>query len=178
MKLRRIFLATTAAALIGLAGCGQSTQAAWDTDNDGKMSRTEFYQSVYSKWDVNQNGYVTFEEFEDSFIETKSFAEWDEDNNSLLSFSEYSEALEDMKLQETELLDRYSEFDQDSNGLLGLREFTRGLYGTWDTNSDEGVTVAEFQTSLEKNDYFTALDSDQDGNIDEEMADVSIWEME
>ena len=178
MSFRKFTAALAATTLLGIAGCSQGPQAAWDQDADGEVDRGEFYASVYSQWDTNQNGYVTLEEFEGNVIDAKLFQKWDEDKNSLLSFSEFGEALEDMQLENTDILDRYSEFDSDSNGSLDVGEFAHGFYNTWDSDADGGLTAAEFQNSMEQYAYFATLDSDKDGKLDEDLAEVNIWDMD
>lgn len=83
------------AAALSLSGGVQAAQSfdAVDTDNDGNVSRDEYYDHVrdmgtYSLWDTDGDGFVEEGEFNQLGYDT-DYSTWDEDNNEYLDAGEF-----------------------------------------------------------------------------------------
>ena len=167
-------LIVLASAAIAFVGCSHP-QTPLDPNADGKISKTEYYTAAYETWDVDADGYVSYQEFQQKFVDSKLFAKWDENDSSLLEQGEFQQALQEIGMTGSPTPLDFEQADENQSGRLDIDEFTKTVYNTWDMDGDGGITVAEYEKSLDQFGVYANLDSDQDGSIDESDAKASLW---
>ena len=137
--------------------------------------KARYYTAAYETWDVDADGYVSYQEFQQKFVDSKLFAKWDENDSSLLEQGEFQQALQEIGMTGSPTPLDFEQADENQSGRLDIDEFTKTVYNTWDMDGDGGVTVAEYEKSLDQFGVYANLDSDQDGSIDESDAKASLW---
>lgn len=92
-----------------------------DTDDDDLLSSAEwdigydyyygeYIEDDYEEYDVNDDGYVSYSEYEDSIIDTDLYVDWDVDRDTYLSQDELSESV-------------FNTWDANNNSKLSNQEF-------------------------------------------------------
>ena len=113
----------------------------------------------FEDWDNNQDGYVSDNEFEDTWEKDNYFGDWDQDGDDVLSEDEWNSGVDNYYNDSNGWDDNdnnsFAAWDQDNNGELDENEFTEGTYDTWDENNNNRIENNEYSN------YYTYGDSRQ-----------------
>ena len=120
----RAFLATSIILAGGAALADKSFESfdTADTNNDGEISKDEFYglvsdAGIYADWDADSDGFIEEEEFNELGLDD-DFDSWDADENSYLDTNEFYDGY-------------FTAFDEDEDGHWNNYE--------WDDAGDGGL---------------------------------------
>jgi Ca2+-binding EF-hand superfamily protein len=116
----------SAAAFTVAMSMGVSAQdfGAWDTDDDGVLSETEFGEGLdeaglFDQWDSNDDSTLDQDEVLQGIFHT-----WDTSNNGELSVSEWDDAV-DLWFGEADVNLTVENWDTDGDGAISPFEFIR-----------------------------------------------------
>jgi hypothetical protein len=75
---------------IGAVSCAPyADYTAWDADNDGYLSRDEYYTGTYDTWDADDDTYLYEDEVYTGLRESGVYSNWDINRDADLDRDEY-----------------------------------------------------------------------------------------
>lgn len=102
----------------------------------------------FNSWDTDGDGYISNDEFNNSWGNQDYYASWDTDHNGVISNEEwqtgtitYYGKTKDWKHNKN---NNFKAWDTDKNGTLDENEFRQGSYNTWDYNHDGRISDQEY----------------------------------
>lgn len=101
--------------------------------------------AYFSDWDLDDDTYLTENEFATGWAGQTLWEDWDVDADSYLNQEEFDAEFGDYDWYDESL---YADWDLDDDDLLAEDELTTGLYGTWDVDDDEMLAEDEFDTGI------------------------------
>lgn len=115
---------------------------AWDVDEDKFLSEEEFTTSFYQTWDLNNDGRISQGEWNTvlsdygNVIDAADWQAWDTDGDGFMERVEFDTNFAEMGWHEN--------WDKDEDNLITEREYTTGVFTMWDTNGDNVLDETEY----------------------------------
>lgn len=112
----------------------------WDLDNDGFLTEEEFTASFIRTWDLDNDGRISQSEWDaaklDYGVDAANWTAWDTDGDGYIEEAEF----------ETEFtrIGWYDAWDLDDNAQLTEQEYTTGVFRIWDENNDNRLDETEY----------------------------------
>lgn len=115
----------------------------WDEDGDELLGPDELAEGLYDAWDADDDGALSVSEwdtavdlwFGESDVDLAVEA-WDDDGNGAISPAEFEVALEETAL--------FARFDEDEDDLLAVEELADGIFDVADADDELGVDEDEW----------------------------------
>lgn len=115
---------------------------AWDQNDDAYLDHDEIATGLYTDWDTDNDGRLTQSEFDqgvsdwfdgDGVIDDE-FAEWDADGDGYVGESEFSENWSEVEM---------TNWQDDGDGRYTEEEFASNVYNTADLDGNYRIDIEE-----------------------------------
>jgi len=144
-------------------GSGSWDWSAFDSDDDDRISRSEYDASFatwgYGRYDADGDDEIDDEEWREGLYE-----DWDANDDGYIDQAEYERSQEAWSHAVVDWPE-YTTWDADGDGYVGSTEFadwdgSQTLYATYDVDGDDAIVIDEYASVT-----WDIWDADEDGYV-------------